>query len=199
MKAVQYGLMLLLGMVTVALFIGGSPKPGPEAKAKMIERGKHIVSTSACHDCHTPKIFTKDGPILDTTRLLSGHPAGDSTGDAPQGVFGPGKWGAITNNHFTKWVGPWGTSFTRNLTPDTLTGLGSWTEDMFIKAIRNGKDMGEGRPILPPMPWPEYRHFTDDELKSIFAYLKSLPPVSNAVPDPISPTGQAIPTGVKSK
>jgi hypothetical protein len=70
---------------------------------------------------------------------------------------------------------------------------------MFIKAIRNGKDMGEGRPILPPMPWPEYRHFTDDELKSIFAYLKSLPPISNAVPDPISPTGQAIPTGVKSK
>ena len=87
----------------------------------------------------------------------------------------------------TAWVGPWGTSFARNLTPDKETGLGSWTEEMFIKALRTGKDMGEGRPILPPMPWEDFGKSTDSDLKAVFAYLKSLKPVKNAVHDPILP------------
>ena len=74
----------------------------------------------------------------------------------------------------TSWTGPWGTSFARNLTPDAATGLGSWTPEMFIKALRTGKDMGEGRAILPPMPWPNYRQMTDDDLRAIFAYLRTL-------------------------
>ena len=63
--------------------------------------------------------------------------------------------------------------------------MAAWTEDMFIEAIREGKHMGVSRPILPPMPWPVYRNFTDDDLKALFAYLKSIPPISNHVPDPI--------------
>ena len=130
----------------------------------------------------------------DTTKLLSGFPANQKLPEVPPGLIGPDKWGALATNDLTGWVGPWGTSFTQNLTPDIETGIGSWTEDMFLAAIRNGKHMGVGRDILPPMPWIMYRNMTDDDLKAVFAYLKSLPPISNAVPDPISPTGETIPT-----
>jgi hypothetical protein len=91
----------------------------------------------------------------------------------------------VGNNNFTAFVGPWGISFARNLTPDTATGLGSWTEAMFIKTIRDGKHQGEGRPLLPPMPWPMYRNMTDDDLKAVFAYLRSVKPIANAVPEPV--------------
>ena len=82
---------------------------------------------------------------------------------------------------FTIWAGPWGVSFTRNLTSDKETGLGSWTDAVFIKAMRTGKDMGEGRPILPPMPWEDIGKLPDADLKAMFAYLQSVPPVKNAV------------------
>ena len=169
---------------------------GKFPKDSMIKRGEYLVTTSGCHDCHSPKIFTPMGPMPDTTRLLSGHPASDTIPAVPPGLIGatPKQWGAVTSNDFTAWVGLWGTSFTQNLTPDVETGIGSWTEDMFVAAIRRGKHMGVGRNLLPPMPWPAYRNMSDDYLKSIFTYLKSLPPISNAVPDPISPTGERIPT-----
>jgi hypothetical protein len=93
----------------------------------------------------------------------------------------------LGNEHFTAWAGPWGVSFSMNLTPDEETGMGTWNEAMFIKAMRTGKHLGEGREILPPMPWPYLAKATDQDLKAIFAYLKSIPPVKNAVPDPIPP------------
>ena len=170
------------------------PKTDASKKKAMVERGKYLVNLGGCNDCHSPKLFGPTGPVPDSTRLLSGHPAGDKVPEVPQNVLAPDKWGAITSNHFTAWAGPWGISFTRNLTPDVATGLGSWTEDIFIKAMRTGKDMGEGRDILPPMPWPNFALLTDADLKAIFAYLKSLKPVENAVPDPISPTGERMPT-----
>lgn len=94
----------------------------------------------------------------------------------------------ITNEHLTAWQGAWGTSFSSNLTPDD-TGLDSWTEEQFMTAIRKGKYKGmeSSRPLLPPMPWPNYAQMTDDELKALFAFLKSLPPVKNVVPAPIPP------------
>ena len=156
---------------------------------KMAERGKYLVATMACDDCHSPKIFTQEGPVPDSTRPLSGHPANESLPKLPDGVVGmsPDTWGAVTTGDLTAWTGPWGTSFTANLTPDKETGLGSWTEEMFVKTIRTGKHMGTGRDILPPMPWQSFRQLTDSDLKSIFAYLKTLKPISNAVPDPIPP------------
>jgi hypothetical protein len=98
----------------------------------------------------------------------------------------PGKWYLATGD-LTAWVGPWGISYTANLTPDEPTGIGMWTEEVFIKALRTGKHMGIGRPILPPMPWPDFAKATDEDLKAIFAYLKSLPPIRNQVPDPVPP------------
>ena len=78
-------------------------------------------------------------------------------------------------------------SFTANLTPDPDTGLGKWTADTFIQTLRTGRHEGVGRPILPPMPWPVYRQATDDDLRAVFAYLRSLPPIKNRVPQPVDP------------
>jgi hypothetical protein len=161
-------------------------KPAPPAQSP-VERGRYLVTLGGCHDCHTPKTFTAAGPEPDMTRQLSGHPASDKTPMVPAGVIGPDKWGTVAGNHFTNWAGPWGVSFSRNLTPDQATGIGSWTEEMFIKTIREGKHQGEGRPLLPPMPWQMYRQATDDDLKAIYAYLRSIPAIANAVPDPIPP------------
>lgn len=153
----------------------------------MVERGKHIVDTGLCNDCHSPKIFTDKGPVVDPAKLLSGHPATQKLPELPKDLIGPDKWGAVATNDFTAWNGPWGVSFAANLTPDLKTGIGSWTEDMFMKALRTGQHMGAGRPILPPMPWQFIGLHTDEDLKAVFAYLKSLKPVENAVPDPIPP------------
>lgn len=158
----------------------------PAANASQIERGKYLVTIGVCDDCHSPKIMTDKGPVPDESRRLSGHPHDMKVSEYPAGVV-PEKWGAAGNDFFTAWAGPWGISFAANLTPDEKTGLGSWTPDMFRNAIRNGKHMGTGRPILPPMPWPNFREMTDDDLNAVFAYLRTLKPISNAVPDPVPP------------
>ena len=92
--------------------------------------------------------------------------------------------GAVTNTAF---AGPWGVSFTANLTPDVETGLGAWTEEMFIATMRTGRHQGKGRPLLPPMPYPSVGGLNDQDIKSVFAYLRSSPPVRNRVPAPIDP------------
>ena len=66
------------------------------------------------------------------------------------------------------------------------------TEELFIKALRTGKHMGTSRDILPPMPWPNYAPMSDDDLKAIWAYLRTIPAITNHVPDPIPPA--AAPT-----
>jgi hypothetical protein len=78
-------------------------------------------------------------------------------------------------------------SFTANLTPDVETGLGSWTEEMFIATMKTGRHQGKGRPVLPPMPYQNVAQLSDSDIKAVFAYLRSLPPVSNRVPAPIDP------------
>jgi mono/diheme cytochrome c family protein len=183
----------LVGVLGVAIMVAGSltaqqRKGGPEMNTQ-VEKGRYLVTIAGCNDCHSPKVFGPHGVALDTARLLSGHPSGETIPEIPVDALGPDKWAAVVNGHLTAWAGPWGVSFTANLTPDVGTGLGSWTEDMFIKTLRTGRHMGEGRPILPPMPWEMYAQATDEDLKAIFAYLQSLPPVRNPVPDPIPPAG----------
>jgi mono/diheme cytochrome c family protein len=166
------------------------PPPDPAAvAAAQVERGRYLVTIAGCHDCHTPKTMTDKGPEPDMSRALSGHPADAKLAEIPKAALGPGKWMLVSNEHLSAWAGPWGVSFTFNLTPHQATGLGSWTEEMFIKALRTGKHQGEGRDILPPMPWQMYRQMTDEDLKAVWAYLRSLPPIENAVPEPIAPAG----------
>jgi len=153
--------------------------------AAVLARGKYVADTSGCHDCHTPKKKGAQGPELDTERLLSGFVADTKLPPPPQ--LGDGPWTASLTWDLTAWSGPWGISYAANLTPDVATGLGSWTEPMFISAIRTGKHMGTGRPILPPMPWQTIGKLTDDDLKALFAYLRSLKPIKNLVPPPAPP------------
>jgi hypothetical protein len=156
---------------------------GYESQAKW---GEHLVKTGSCGDCHTPKKMGAHGPEDDSSLLLSGHPAKMPPPDVDRAAM-EGK-GLIVTQTLTAWVGPWGISYTANLTPDE-TGTGTWSEDQFIFAIRNGKFKGlaGSRDLLPPMPWQSIRNSTDDELKAIFAYLKSIKPISNMVPPPTPP------------
>lgn len=176
----------LCGVVLLGITAGGMAACSKPPQASPLERGAYLVTVGGCHDCHSPKLYTENGPVPDKTRLLSGHPANEALPAVPTKIFGPKQWGALTENHFTAWAGPWGVSFAANLTPDA-TGLAGWTPETFIQSMRTGKHAGVGRPILPPMPWPNYARMTDDDLRAMFAYLKSLPPISNAVPPPMPP------------
>jgi mono/diheme cytochrome c family protein len=146
----------------------------------LVERGKYLVDSVGCNDCHTPYKMGPNGPEPDMTRFLSGHPESVKLPPPPPST-GPWMWhGAATN---TAYAGPWGITYATNLTPHQETGMGIWTEDMFVTAIKTGKHFGTARPIMPPMPWPTYRNLTEDDLKAIFAYLRSIPPIANHVPD----------------
>jgi mono/diheme cytochrome c family protein len=180
-------LIAVLGLSGLAAS-GFAQAQQPAKKNPAVERGAYLVNLGGCNDCHTPKTFGPQGPQLDATRLLSGHPAGEKMPTLPAGVLGPGLFGAVTTPGLTGWVGPWGTSYAANLTPDA-TGLKGWTAEIFIKTLRTGKHMGDGRPILPPMPWEGIGHMTDKDLKDVFAYLQSLKPVANTVPVPQPPAG----------
>ena len=125
------------------------------------------------------------GPVPDSTKLLSGHPGG-SLPPINLNSLKPGNWMSMTSD-ITAFVGPWGISYAANLTPDSATGIGAWSEATFMNTIRSGKHLGNGRDILPPMPWPFVAKLTDEDMKSVYTYLMSLPPVSNKVPAPVSP------------
>jgi hypothetical protein len=152
------------------------------SREALIKRGKYLTTIGGCNDCHSPKVMTTEGPMPDTTRLFSGHPSEEKLNlkaDKEWMLFAPG---------LTAFVGPWGVSYAANLSPDD-TGIGNWSFEQFKTAIRKGKYKGleSSRPLLPPMPWQQYRHMLDEGLKAVFTYLKSLPPIDNVVPSAIAP------------
>ena len=159
------------------------------AKGAQLARGKYLVTVAGCNDCHTPWKVGETGPEPDMSRMLSGHPA-EFEITAPA-TMPEGPWIVAASPTNTAWSGPWGVSFTANLTPDKETGLGKWTENIFIQTIRTGRHMGRGRPILPPMPIPMYKNFTDEDLEAIFGYLQSIPAIKNPVPEPLAPIAAA--------
>jgi mono/diheme cytochrome c family protein len=168
-----------------AIAPGGQEAAPAPAKKAPIERGAHLVRTMGCNDCHTPWKLGPRGPEPDMSRALTGHPEDMKMPPAPALPPGPWAWIAAATN--TAFAGPWGTSFTANLTPDKETGLGKWTEEMFIATMRTGRHEGKGRPLLPPMPYPVLAALDDEDIKSVFAYLQSLTPVKNRVPAPVDP------------
>jgi len=181
--------LMVLGMAAFsgAMLTAVSTPPQEAAatqKKARVERGAYLVTMMGCNDCHTPWKMGPQGPEPDMTRALTGHPQ-DLVLPPPPPAAGPWIWhGAATNTAF---AGPWGVSFTANLTPDKETGLGNWTEEMFIATMRTARHQGKGRPILPPMPVKMIGKANDEDLKSIFSYLQSLAPFKNQVPAPIDP------------
>ena len=148
----------------------------------LVKRGSYLVNAMGCDDCHSPKSFGPQGPEVIEELRFSGYPSGRALASVDKAATQ--SW-MLLGHDGTVAVGPWGASFAANLTSDE-TGIGNWTEEQFIRALREGKSKGleGGRPLLPPMPWFVYRNLSDHDLKSIFAYLKSSKPVNNLVPAP---------------
>ncbi len=187
-----FPLATILGAtLAIASPLAGTQEPAPDDAGSKLARGKYLVTIAGCNDCHTPLTMGPDGPGPDMSRMLSGHPESLVMPPVPKLPEGP--WGAIAASTFTAWSGPWGVSFTANLTPDPETGLGRWTLQNFRDTLRTGRRMGRGRPILPPMPIPMYKNFTDEDIESIFTYLQSIPAITNRVPEPLPPPEQQAP------
>ena len=170
LRAHRYMNYVPAAAVVAAMLSVSSPASAQQANAA-VERGRYLVTITGCHDCHSPKI---EGMKPDLTRALSGRPA---TTQLPTGT--------TTEVHasldLTAWMGPWGYSIAANLTPDAATGLGTrYTEASFITTMRTGKKPN-GTPVMPPMPSDVYQNMTDEDLKAIFAYLKTIKPIRNAV------------------
>jgi mono/diheme cytochrome c family protein len=173
---------LMLCILAAASIQSAVAADGAVAK---VARGKYLVTTSGCNDCHTPWHLGPSGPEPDMSRMLSGHPESEKIDAAP--TLPPGAWIAAASHTNTAHFGPWGVSFTANLTPDPETGLGKWSLATFSQTIRTGRHMGRGRKTPPPMPIPRYRNFNDDDMAAIYAYLQSIPPIRNRVPEPLPP------------
>lgn len=153
---------------------------------QLAEKGAYLVMTSGCHDCHSPKKMGEKGPEIDENIMLSGYPANRPIMKANKDALKTG-WALMTLDLMHS-VGPWGASFSANLSSDP-TGIGNWTEEQFKKALTQGKfkGMDGGRMLLPPMPWQNFSVMEDDDIKAIFAFLKSTKPIQNVVPAPIPP------------
>ncbi len=159
------------------------------SKEESIKRGEYLVTVIGCDHCHSPKKMTDQGPVPDLDRWMMGYPANDPVPEVPENAVGPGRW-VLLNNDLTVAVGPWGTSFGANLTPDD-SGIGSWSFDQFKKAMTEGKYKGmeNSRPLMPPMPWQSFAHLSNEDLKAIYDYLMSIPPIENVVPSYRPPAG----------
>ncbi|MGD2116554.1 MAG: diheme cytochrome c-553 [Acidobacteriota bacterium] len=190
--------LLTLAFLLPAALAAGCGQPPAEAEmtatGDAIARGRYLVTVGGCNDCHTPWVLGEDGhPAPDRSRMLSGHPQNLEMPPAPAAA-GPWIWsGAATNTAF---AGPWGVSFATNLTPDENTGIGVWDEEIFVDAMRTGRHWGQSRPILPPMPWQNLAAMTDEDLAAMFAYLRSIPPIENRVPEPLPPAAGGAEAGM---
>ncbi len=175
----------IASLVTAGVLFGARATPGAGNPAvgysrAQVERGRMLVAFGSCNDCHTPWKFDPaiGAPVPDMSRMLSGHPEGAPD---PSGSLGEGDM-ALIGPTFTSFRMPFGVVYTPNLTPDVDTGTGSWTEDMFLDIFRKAKHLGgNGRPVLPPMPWPMVATLPDEDITAIFAYLRTIPPVRNHV------------------
>jgi len=181
-----FAAVAVLGLALAAADASWAGQPGRSAaSAEAIARGGYLVKALGCADCHTPMKLGPKGPEPDLSRGLSGHPHELELPPAPS-AQGPWQWGGAASN--TAFWGPWGVSFAANLSSDRATGIGAWRDEDFIASMRQGKHVGGGRPLLPPMPWPAIGQLNDRDLRAMLAYLKSQPAVSNAVPQPRPPS-----------
>lgn len=120
---------------------------------ELVERGDYLVNTIAgCGNCHTP--HNDDGTLNQEMKLAGAY--------------------VITEPEFE--------AYAKNITPDMETGIGSWSEDEIVHALRNGV-RPDGQVLGPPMSFAFYRNLSDTDAYAIAAYLKTVEPIRNEVPD----------------
>ena len=134
------------------------PPVGPVAEPDRSDRiayGKYLVNAGHCEGCHTP-LDEKGDPIAGMN-FAGGVPLVGAWGPDPKKVI---------------------TVASLNITPD-VSGISYFDEKMFVSAIRTGTV--KARPLANIMPWAYFRNLTDDDLKAMFAYLRSVKPVHHSV------------------
>jgi mono/diheme cytochrome c family protein len=138
-----------------------------QAKAQdpaLLEQGRYLVELIGCPVCHT------DGAIIgepDLDYWLAGSNIG------------------IAYSNPMKYDNP-GVVFASNLTPDPKTGIGRWSDDQIVQAIRDGLGR-HGRGLVQVMPWLIYESISDADMRAIVAYLRSLTPIEHEVPSRVPP------------
>lgn len=141
-------------IAALAVFAGAVAFPAIAQDQALIERGSYLVNGPVgCGNCHNTR--AEDMSFVDGMELAGGFRI------VEEGVFDV--YGA-------------------NITPDLETGIGAWTDEEIIVAIREGKSR-DGRIIFPPMAVPSYNAMSDDDVRAIVAYLRSVPAVHNPVPE----------------
>jgi mono/diheme cytochrome c family protein len=128
---------------------------------KVIERGSYLANhVAACIHCHSKRDFSKfSGPVIPGTE---------------------GGGGALFDNKILDAIP--GTLYGKNITPDKETGIGSWTDDEILRAITQGINK-KGDTLFPLMPYVRFNKMAKEDLLSIIAYIKTLKPIKNKVPD----------------
>jgi hypothetical protein len=191
MKRKFYSTILVFSvLIMIAGCSGNGGQKAPEiakpTAEQIVKRGEYLVTIMGCNDCHSPKKMGPEGPQLIPELLLSGYPADRPLPKLDKKALN-GSW-ILLNGDLTAAAGPWGISFAANLTSDQ-SGIGNWTEESFKIALKEGwyKGIDGTRKLLPPMPWENFKNISDEDVSAIFAYLKSTKPVSNVVPDALSP------------
>ena len=171
---------------TVAATTAAVEKPNFGGYESQVKWGENLVTIGGCNDCHTPKKMTPMGPVNDSTLMLSGHPEKAPAPDIDRKMVETK--GLVVTQDFTAWVGPWGISYSANLTPDE-TGTGNWKEEQFVYALKNSvnKGLAGSRHLMPPMSMLSVKDMSDGELKAIFAYLRTIKPIKNLSVQPTPP------------
>jgi mono/diheme cytochrome c family protein len=168
-KILVWSLLALVLVLTLAITftIGWRPFIGPQARTLTarkfdttpvrVERGQYLVmNVLDCMDCHAEHDWTQhDAPLV------------------------PGTLGSGQDMNVLK--GFPGLVYAPNITPDPETGAGTWSDDQFARAIREGVGH-DGRALFPFMPYPDFHNLSDEDLASIVVYLRSLPPVKKQRP-----------------
>lgn len=132
------------------------------AENEPVERGEYLARIMDCGGCHTPGVLMGEP---DQSRYLAGSEVGFHV---------PG----------------YGVVYPPNLTPDPATGLGQWSKEEIMRAVRQGR-RPDGTELAPIMPWPMYANLTDSDARALAAYIKNLPPVEHATPARVEDVEQA--------
>ncbi|MBX3707761.1 MAG: cytochrome c [Pseudomonadales bacterium] len=162
MRAIR---LLPIGLIALIAFAASAPAAEPRPTRAAVERGEYLVNLLGCARCHTEGYLTgqtPSGPAL----------AGSRIGIA---------WSAYTGPDETP-----GLAFSPNLTPDPDTGLGRWSQEDIVRAMRTGVSR-DGHQNLPVMPSANYAALKREDLRAIAAYLKSLAPVARVIPARTAP------------